>query len=617
MIRRAMAIRLAALAAVFLGALTAGALQFGDVEVQGGEPTLPMTPSGGYFWLELRLINHGPDNATVDLTLTASDDNRSSASRRVILPPGGDITTGIGFPAAENERDRSYYGYRGGVSVRMKLAVAVNSRRMGAMETWMRQGAGLTASSPEWRRWQSNNRLESIYLGDCDITLPVSEWSGDMRSYIGLKMLYVSALEYAQMPSQVRRGLDRWVALGGRMAVMVRPEDAWPAGIPGGGGGFHSEVRGFGEFAVCRPATSAQWQATAERRAAEEEEAKKTASTGGMGGGMGYNNSYNRNESVLVPREETPALKQLVNWSRAARGSGGAPVEAGFLSRLGIVIADVPLTVLFFVMIGFVVLIGPVNYRWLRKRRRETLFLVTAPAIALVFCVVVVLFITFREGWQARGRAVALTLLDQETQEALTLARIGWYAPLGLGAMEFDQETAVELMTGAEPSVTLGETRGQRLSRAVRPRIPAVLATRKVDRRFERLRVTDGDAAGLRVVNGLGVAAERIWVVGAGGTVYASRAPLAAGESGTLAATTEVSTAAVLEPERLLRWFNDYQLGKERNMEALAATLPAGYYIAVVRDTLFFDAGVQAGDWAACNVVVGKFNVEEVSEDAG
>lgn len=106
------------------------------------------------------------------------------------------------------------------------------------------------------------------------------------------------------------------------------------------------------------------------------------------------------------------------------------PQPQSFYDELGLEIPTVPLQLLFYVMLVFVIVIGPVNFLVLRKFRKEPLILLTSPAVSLLFCLLVVGFITLNEGWYSRAKAFGVTLLDQEGRQAATLARLGVYAPM-------------------------------------------------------------------------------------------------------------------------------------------------------------------------------------------
>lgn len=60
------------------------------------------------------------------------------------------------------------------------------------------------------------------------------------------------------------------------------------------------------------------------------------------------------------------------------------PQPQSFYDELGLEIPTVPLQLLFYVMLVFVIVIGPVNFLVLRKFRKEPLILLTTPAVSLL-----------------------------------------------------------------------------------------------------------------------------------------------------------------------------------------------------------------------------------------
>jgi hypothetical protein len=92
----------------------------------------------------------------------------------------------------------------------------------------------------------------------------------------------------------------------------------------------------------------------------------------------------------------------------------------------------------------FAVLIGPVNYFYLRRKRLLWLLLVTVPATALVSSVLLVGYSVAAHGFSIRSRIRSLTVLDQKSHRAVTVARLALFAGLAPArGMQFSPETAV------------------------------------------------------------------------------------------------------------------------------------------------------------------------------
>jgi hypothetical protein len=92
----------------------------------------------------------------------------------------------------------------------------------------------------------------------------------------------------------------------------------------------------------------------------------------------------------------------------------------------------------------FAVMIGPVNYFYLRNRRLLWLLLVTVPTTALVTSVLLVGYSLAAHGFSVRSRIRSLTVLDQQSQQAVTVARLSLFAGVAPSrGLRFSPETAV------------------------------------------------------------------------------------------------------------------------------------------------------------------------------
>lgn len=87
---------------------------------------------------------------------------------------------------------------------------------------------------------------------------------------------------------------------------------------------------------------------------------------------------------------------------------------------------------LWWLMAAFAVIVGPVNYGILRKRGRLPWFIITAPAISIVFGLILLLFFVGVEGRQAKAVVGGVTYLFQRDHQAVTCQRLSVYATSSL-----------------------------------------------------------------------------------------------------------------------------------------------------------------------------------------
>jgi hypothetical protein len=78
----------------------------------------------------------------------------------------------------------------------------------------------------------------------------------------------------------------------------------------------------------------------------------------------------------------------------------------------------------------FVIVIGPVNYFWLRKWKRLYLLLVTVPLGAALVSFALLNYALLTDGLGVRVRVRSIALLDQRNQQAVSWSRQSYYAGL-------------------------------------------------------------------------------------------------------------------------------------------------------------------------------------------
>ncbi|MEA4863221.1 MAG: hypothetical protein AB7F40_07165 [Victivallaceae bacterium] len=272
-------------------------------------------------------------------------------------------------------------------------------------------------------------------------------------------------------------------------------------------------------------------------------------------------------------------------------------------------VPKVPVYWLALLMLGFVAVIGPVNYFVLRKFHREMWILVTTPLLSLAFCAAVVVAITFNEGWRSWGAARGMTWLDQRDGLAVTKANVGLYSPLGFyRGLSFDYNELVKFPGRGDKPMDLDLTAGQHYLRStVQPRVPLYYEVSSVSHRSERLtfRAVEGRDE-LEVVNGLGADIDRLAVMFEGGT-YVSEAPVAAGARAALVRREPKNKLAMFNRNRL--WSaSDYIEFGTTAPEAILQSFDDFTYVAYCAKPLFYNPGTTPDQFDADHIVVGRFD---------
>jgi hypothetical protein len=102
-------------------------------------------------------------------------------------------------------------------------------------------------------------------------------------------------------------------------------------------------------------------------------------------------------------------------------------------------------TIAFLVLITvFSIVIGPVNYVYLARKRMLWLLLFTVPVLAVTTSVLLLGYSVAVHGFSTRSRIRSLTVLDQRNRTAVTMARLALFAGVApSGGLRFSPETAV------------------------------------------------------------------------------------------------------------------------------------------------------------------------------
>lgn len=374
-----------------------------------------------------------------------------------------------------------------------------------------------------------------------------TNWLG----YTSVRAVVIGTVEWGQLTDPQRNALLTWTACGGDLIVVD--------------GDLHSLVPG----ARSAPPPAATVRAYFFGRIHVPTSASFTAA-GGLTGALA---------AAEGVRDR--------NWSLPANGAAdwGMIGARGF--RLPIPgVAGVPARTYLLILLAFSFVIGPVNYWFLLRRRRQVLLVLTSPLISAVFVLLLAGYVVAGEGFGVRGRAMTFTMLDQVRMQAVSRASISLYAS-GMtpsGGLRFPRDVAVFPIgtdgDGSRAPHTVDLSELQRYSSGV---IQARSATNLEQIAFrparERLNFTIEGTA-IKVVNGLDSNVSTL-VYRTGNTKYALTAPLPAGGQGVLQADGRPGGLAV-----------PADLPVSARFAHLFANQPEGSYLAILERSPFWEPGV-------------------------
>jgi hypothetical protein len=287
----------------------------------------------------------------------------------------------------------------------------------------------------------------------------------------------------------------------------------------------------------------------------------------------------------------TDVLKALDSrsqaWSLPANGASdwGAIETRGFRLRIP-GIDGIPARVYLSILVLFSVLIGPVSFWFLWRRRQRVLLVLTAPVISIVFIVLLAGYAVAGEGFGVYGRAATFTILDEATKQAATRAAVSMYAA-GMtpsGGLRFGRDVAVFTVgtsgTGTRERLALDLSAAQQYSSGViQARAPTNIDQVSFRPARERLTFTRG-AEGVSVVNGLDATLMHL-VYRDGDAAYRLDAPLSPGGKQTL-------TRGDVDPKTMV----PATLAIGSKFLELVEQQPPGSYLAVLDRSPFWEPGV-------------------------
>lgn len=384
--------------------------------------------------------------------------------------------------------------------------------------------------------------------------LEPTQWSEYWLSYTSADAVLLSQSDFSLMSEPVRTALWRYTESGGCLVVLGRidvPETWRGREVPSTDGATHHRI-GFGECL--------QLDASSVETLTPPQLVKL--------------------KSVILQTSVSMADKSLLNQGQSLNSF--FPVVDN---------ANLPVRGMTFLMLVFILVVGPINLLVLRAMKRPIWFLWTIPVISAVTCLFVVVYSLFSEGITPSTRTKAVTLLDQSARRATTAALLAFYCPLTPGdGLRFAAETEVTPLLSNDRETSgsreMDWSNGQHLTLGwLSARVPTHFITRKSETRRERLQVERAASGELTVVNGLGAQVKQLWLADAQGRLHKTGI-IAAGDKSTLTNSGE-STGSGPMPN-LSKFVTDPITEiSNRSFESLKLWLRPGVYFAELEGAPF------------------------------
>jgi hypothetical protein len=423
-------------------------------------------------------------------------------------------------------------------------------------------------SAPLFKQISAYSKLEVSFA---QAELPIAEWSDSWRSYSRYDCIALTADEFRGLAAPIRDALRDWVGAGGAMLVLG------DAALP------------------------ADWGATVVTGAPIQTAHSQFGEVMTTGGKELKNLSGDEWAGIWLALHRT--LEPWQHSTSTADANRQFPVVDNFV---------IPLRGLFFLILVFVIIIGPVNFWLLNRFKKRMWMLVTIPACAFIASIGVSGFALLSEGVSGRSRIAGFTVLNEPLRRATTLGVEAFYTPLTpSGGLHFDAGTeltpVVPQYSDDGVARSIDWTTDQHLKQGwVVSRVPAHFLVRKVETRRERLTVIAESDGRVTIVNGLGAAIRDLTLVDAAGNRHSGQ-NIAAGARVTLTRSTMMTPTGPWQLRSSFQGKLLSDLDTIDNLEGPALSeLGPNRYVAVLDGAPFLETNVlKNGTKKAESVVLG------------
>jgi hypothetical protein len=383
-----------------------------------------------------------------------------------------------------------------------------------------------------------------------------SNWLG----FTSLRAVAIAPAEWARLTPQQQQALRTWVAGGGDLMIIdgpldtVLPADARPAGYRTANEAFNNYY--FGHIHLV---TSSEIRE------------------------KGLPDVMARTDIASPYADWTLPANRATDWGQIGSKGFRLPIQG---------VGGVPTKAYLSMLVVFSLVIGPLNYFYLWRKRQQVLLVLTVPLISLLFIGILATYAYLGEGLAIRGRAATFTVLDQTTKQAATRASVSLYAG-GIapsGGLTFPSQFGIFPLgtdgAGLRGQTELDFTDSQRFSNGMlQARSPSNFEEITFGPARERLSIEHSGNM-WNVVNGLGADISQLYYR-ANGQMFVLNGTLRAGQKGSL------RSGEIRGPEVYADAVNSASSLSSSKFQMLVDQQPNGTYLAVLDKSPFWDSGVE------------------------
>lgn len=566
----------------------------GDVEVKQLPVLSSMRSLHGYMEYRFSLTNTLPTRSRhVRLTIDGSHQRSHhvrDTTRSVVVGPKSRVELALYMPSLNLSASRvdvlvDHGTFRGSVSLQhgYRYYYAQGAKEVSLLadpkagvnslvcDTLLRDAASFNAGKKSYQKIRYLCRAADV---------PMQQWSDSWLAYGRFDGVIVTSSEWTSVSTSIRDALQHYVGNGGTLTILGSLEvpKHWITGQTVSRSPLEYHL-GFGKILVYPEASV-------------------------MAGIL--------SEQAQILADETH--HSLLPWKDILD-----PVGANTLFPV-VDNVRIPTRGIFLLMLLFCVLVGPLSLRWLRRKQKPILILVTVPVLSLLTCVLIFGYAVLTEGWSGHVRTASVTIFDQRVHQAYSVGWMGFYFPLtpkdGLH-LSYDTEVTPQFLVHSwrQSGRGLGMSwdNDQHLSSGwLVSRLPMHVTFRRAQTRRERLVVKRQSSQSIEVTNGLGAKILNLWVADAEGKIYHSSSTLEAGVRQVLSRSAgssveEQQNVANLGIQKIRRMTGKSWLDLRKTLMATPERfLLKNTYIAEMESSPFVESGVlQAASQRHESVVFG------------
>jgi hypothetical protein len=429
---------------------------------------------GGYCPIRVRVVNRGParrltfrivkssyqpvvtvrqtvdvgQNVTLGLTLSMPMVNASTSGEFQVTDAGGDLLRrSVSFPEINN-----WEMGRPGLVVVSAVTVDLQPFEDGAT-TFRHTNGGISSSGAGAPAYGGSRNSNCVWL-------PKNSLPASWVDYSGLDLLAVPLDTLAQLPKDTRAALTQWTRCGGTLIVTAT-------------GGSVTANETLAKILVDDAASASAWTWTdpvlSDRHTPQivhqDSSGAITASSPAPANVPGEwpreaapFRMANVGFGMLVAFTGEPFPGTTQDWFWMLKSTGGVDrwdwgKRHGLSARQGTSdflmflipgVGGVPVVMFLVLITVFSIVIGPLNYFVLARRKQLHLLLLTIPALAFVTSLLLFGYTVVAHGFSVKARCRSLTFVDQAAKSAVTINRLSLYAGQAPSAgMQFSRDTAV------------------------------------------------------------------------------------------------------------------------------------------------------------------------------